>query len=125
MAEQSEQERLRDAESRRKLEEHLAKMKKLGRVPTPEDDAREEREFRSDWEKWKQSYGGRVIDLSRAPQADPNADFKLLGVSPKATSAEMRRAFYKLAKANHPDHGGNPERFRALMEAYQRVSGGR
>jgi hypothetical protein len=123
----SEEERRRDEESRRKLEAHLARMNKLGRVPTESDDAEEQRHFQSDWERWKKQFAGRVFEFREMAHrpADPNADHKLLGVSTKATQAEIRRAFYKLAKTNHPDHGGDAERFHDLMMAYQRLSGGK
>jgi len=119
-------------QNRRKLEEHLARMKKEGRLPTAgeerarkereEREAQEQRNFRADWEAWKRMFGNRVVEL-RPRVADPHADYKLLGVSPKASPAEIRRAYYKLAKVHHPDQGGDVKKFLALMEAYQRVSG--
>lgn len=119
-----EQERLRDEESRRKLAEHLEKIRKLGRLPTEADEAEEERNFQRDWERWKQQYRGRIVNL-HTEQADPDADYKLLGLTRKATDKEIRRAFYRLAKSAHPDQGGNAEQFHALMMAYQRLTGGK
>ncbi len=132
---QKERERQRDAESRRKLNEHLAKIQKLGRVPTETEEAdaerlrgearqEEERVFLRDWQRWKQQYAGRVVEF-KVEQVDPDTDYKLLGVTRKSTPAEIRRAFYKLAKTNHPDQGGNADRFHLLMMAYQRLSGGK
>ena len=49
--------------------------------------------------------------------------FRVLGVSPDSSLAEVRRAFRKQAMHNHPDRNpGDPEaeaRFRAILEAYQ------
>jgi hypothetical protein len=49
--------------------------------------------------------------------------FRVLGLAPDATLAEVRRAFRKQAMHNHPDRNpGDPEaeaRFRAILEAYQ------
>jgi hypothetical protein len=49
--------------------------------------------------------------------------FRMLGLAPDATLAEVRRAFRKQAMHNHPDRNpGDPEaeaRFRAILEAYQ------
>ena len=42
-----------------------------------------------------------------------------LGISPKAGPGEVRRAFREAAKRAHPDRpGGNPERFRQVVDAY-------
>jgi DnaJ-class molecular chaperone len=121
---QKELERQRDEESRRKLNEHLDKIRKLGRLPTEADEAEEERRFQTDWQRWKQQYSGRIVEF-KVEHVDPDADYKLLGVTRKATQPEIRRAFYKLAKTNHPDQGGNADKFHHLMMAYQRLSGGK
>lgn len=124
-------------QNRRKLEEHLARIKQHGGVPPKEEpkpqqqqgpsaaqDAaeRERQQFRRDWEAWKRVFGGRVIDLTARPKADSSADYELLGVPPTASKEEIRRAFYKLAKENHPDKGGSVEKFREYMSAYSRLT---
>jgi hypothetical protein len=54
-----------------------------------------------------------------APSPDP---FRVLGVSPSATDAELRAAYRRLVQRHHPDHnGGSPEsarRFEEVQEAY-------
>ena len=47
----------------------------------------------------------------------------VLGVEPGATDAEVSAAFRRFALRNHPDRGGDPERFRAGTEAYHRLLG--
>ena len=42
---------------------------------------------------------------------------RLLGVGPGASEAEVERAFRRHARGTHPDHGGDPARFRELTEA--------
>ena len=116
--------RQRDEASRRKLNEHLEKMRKLGRVPTEADDAQEERTFQQDWQRWKQQYSGRVVSV-RVEKVDPDADYKLLGLTRKASVKDIRRAFHTLAKTAHPDHGGDADKFHALMMAYERLTGGK
>ena len=117
-------ERQRREQNRRKLDEYLAKVRKYGRVPTAEDEEAEKEAFESKWEAWKRMFGGygRVYEIREgAPPPDPNADYKLLGVDANASSAELRRAFLRKAKTAHPDAGGDPEQFRELMAAYERV----
>jgi hypothetical protein len=45
--------------------------------------------------------------------------WEVLGVTPKATAAEIRNAFRALARVHHPDAGGDPADFRRLREAYE------
>lgn len=56
---------------------------------------------------------GKFIDL-----------YKTLAVSPSATGAQIRAAFYKLAKTCHPDvtSTGSSEKFKCVNEAYQTLS---
>ena len=125
-----------DEDTRKKLQENLDKVRKHGGRPPPEKPKPSQskpkadptqagagmNQFGRDWEAWKKAYGGRVVDLTKVPKSDPSADYKLLGVQPGAGKEEIRKAFYKLAKQNHPDQGGDPEKFREMMEAYSRLT---
>lgn len=123
-------------QNRRKLQEHLAKIQKHGGVPPKEEKPRpaqaaepdpatqaEQARFNRDWDAWKRAYRGRVVDLSKAPVQASAADYDLLGVPQTASQDEIRKAFYRHAKANHPDAGGDVEKFRKLMAAYTRLTG--
>jgi len=48
--------------------------------------------------------------------------YKILGVSKSATSAEIKKAYRKLAHKYHPDKGGDQEKFKEINEAYQTLS---
>ena len=45
--------------------------------------------------------------------------FGVLGVDPNADEAEIRRAFRRLARAEHPDLGGDSSRMAVLIDAYR------
>jgi curved DNA-binding protein CbpA len=57
-----------------------------------------------------------------APDADP---YRTLGLSRDATLDEVRRAYRRLAKANHPDAAGEAAlpRFLAIQAAYDMIAG--
>lgn len=48
--------------------------------------------------------------------------YQTLGVNRSATDEEIRRAYKKLVKENHPDIGGDPEHFKKINEAYNALS---
>jgi curved DNA-binding protein CbpA len=47
----------------------------------------------------------------------------LLGVTQGATRAHVIAAFRRFALTHHPDRGGDPDQFRAGLEAYRRLLG--
>jgi hypothetical protein len=47
----------------------------------------------------------------------------LLGVERGASLAELKSAFQRRALETHPDQGGDPAEFRAVVRAYQRLAG--
>ena len=48
---------------------------------------------------------------------------EVLGVPPDASEREVRAAFRRFARHHHPDRGGDANRFRTGVEAYQRLVG--
>lgn len=57
-----------------------------------------------------------------APDADP---YRILGLARGAPLAEVKRAYRRLAKANHPDAAGDSalQRFLAIQTAYDQIAG--
>lgn len=48
--------------------------------------------------------------------------YKILGVSPSATAAEIKTAYHQAAKRSHPDAGGSAEAMQRVNEAYATLS---
>ena len=55
------------------------------------------------------------------PESDP---YRVLGVAKEASSAEIKRAYRKLARQYHPDRNDDPaaeERFKRIQSAYEKI----
>jgi len=48
----------------------------------------------------------------------PEDYYKILNVDKTATKEGIKKAYKKLAKKHHPDHGGDEEKFKEINEAY-------
>jgi len=80
----------------------------------------------SDTPKYSQSKPARSDEAGPA-QADSNpiADpFKVLGVKADASKAEIKKAYYKAARDNHPDKGGSVEAMKEINKAYVQITNG-
>ena len=53
---------------------------------------------------------------------DPNGYYAILGVAPWASMADIKAAFHRLAKENHPDLGGDKGLFQLINQVYQTLS---
>lgn len=60
-----------------------------------------------------QGRDGKVADMEY---------YDLLGVSASATELELKKAYRKAAIVNHPDKGGDEEKFKLIGEAYRVLS---
>ncbi|WP_440991109.1 J domain-containing protein [Haloarchaeobius baliensis] len=62
-----------------------------------------------------------VPELEWEPAGEPDAverAFRALGLSPAASTDEVRDAYRERVMEVHPDHGGDEESFRAVRDAY-------
>lgn len=55
-------------------------------------------------------------------KVDTDAFYNLLGISKDADDATIKKAYRKLALKEHPDKGGDPEKFKAITRAYEVLS---
>ncbi|KAI9073341.1 hypothetical protein K1719_044682 [Acacia pycnantha] len=59
----------------------------------------------------------------RAPKRSDNTKYyEILGVSKDASQDDLKKAYKKAAIKNHPDKGGDPEKFKELAQAYDVLS---
>ncbi|KAL2465366.1 Chaperone protein dnaJ 3 [Abeliophyllum distichum] len=58
--------------------------------------------------------------FGRVPKKSDNTKyFEILGVPNTASQDDLNKAYKKAAIKNHPDKGGDPEKFKELAHAYE------
>ncbi len=62
------------------------------------------------------------IRYIRLSELDDNNPYNCLDISQMATQDEIRKAYKKLIFLNHPDKGGDAEKFNKIHEAYEILS---
>ena len=66
--------------------------------------------------------GGPPPPNSRKGKVNNKRYYELLEVQPNATDAELKKAYRKKALKEHPDKGGDPEKFKDITKAYETLS---
>ena len=70
---------------------------------------------------WTSRQSAQPRPRKPAPRAAPPSLWTILGVTRDASAEELKAAYHKRALETHPDHGGDPEQFRALKSAYDKA----
>lgn len=61
--------------------------------------------------------------FGRVPRRSDNTKYyETLGVSSSASQDELKKAYRKASLKNHPDKGGDPEKFKEVAQAYEVLS---
>ena len=55
-------------------------------------------------------------------KSDNSKFYEVLGVSKSSYQDEIKKAYRKAAMKNHPDKGGDPEKFKEITQAYEVLS---
>lgn len=58
--------------------------------------------------------GGGMRGRGGGGEVDNEEFYKILGVAKDANEGEIKKAYRKLALKNHPDKGGDPEKFKEI-----------
>jgi hypothetical protein len=65
--------------------------------------------------------GRTRVKSPRAREEHAESAWSVLGLSPNAKLAEVKRAYRQQALATHPDQGGDAERFQRVQRAYEKL----
>jgi DnaJ homolog subfamily A member 2 len=59
---------------------------------------------------------------AKKKEVDNNGYYDLLGVGKGADEAQLKKAYRKKALKEHPDKGGDPEKFKDIQKAYETLN---
>lgn len=65
--------------------------------------------------------GGELVAATTPERESFDEACAVLGIDPEASLDEIKKVYSVKAQFAHPDHGGDPERFKRLQKAYELV----
>jgi DnaJ-class molecular chaperone len=68
------------------------------------------------------SFGGMPRGAAGAGAGRDTEYYDTLGLAPDCSQSEIKKAYRRMALKEHPDKGGDPEKFKAVNEAYAVLS---
>ena len=89
------------------------KFEKVG-IEKPEENTTEQ--INKEWEKIDRAFNKEKIKEKVLQKGDY---YEILGVSRNSSEEEIQKAYYRLAKEEHPDFGGSAEEFKKISEAFE------
>lgn len=66
--------------------------------------------------------GEATFEYTPRTDVKETAYYDVLGVAPAASASQLKKAYYQLARNNHPDRGGDKAQFQKVGEAYSVLS---
>ena len=75
------------------------------------------------FEEFAGMHGGMPGGMRGPPkEVDNKKYYELLGVEKNASDADIKKAYRKKALKEHPDKGGDPDKFKEITAAYEILS---
>lgn len=71
------------------------------------------------FEEFEQMHGGGRRGPPEKKEVDNKKFYEILGVDKNATSDQIKKSYRKKALKEHPDKGGDPEKFKEITQAYE------
>lgn len=82
------------------------------------------RQARTRSQRRRQRYGdGESPPRQQATAMSRKEAYRRLGLDESADDGDIQRAYRERVKETHPDRGGDKEEFKAITEAYERLTG--
>ena len=114
--------RRQEQEAKQKRQERAERAKQEAEERTRREE--EERQQREGEDRRWRDRRQKQDEESRQERYEPYRTkcYRILGVQPGASEKEIKKAYRRLVKKHHPDHGGDAERFKEIQAAWEYLS---